>query len=44
MSGPAALWLNAPRLMRTEDGYVNVRLVSAYDAVIFIDSIHRATH
>lgn len=43
-SGPAAVWLNEPHLMRAEDGYVKVRLGSAYDAVIFIDSVHRAAH
>lgn len=40
--GPAAAWLKELHLMRAEDSYVKVRLGPAYDAVIFIDSVHRA--
>ncbi len=41
-TGPVARWLAAPHAMRAEDGYVVAPPGSAFDALVFFDTIHPA--
>jgi erythromycin esterase-like protein len=41
-TGPVARWLAAPHAMRAEDGYVVASPGSAFDALVFFDTIHPA--
>ena len=41
---PAAAWVRAAHLKRAEDGYVVTKLVPAFDAVVFIDTVRASRH
>ena len=41
---PAAAWVRAAHLKRAEDGYVVTKLVPAFDAVMFIDTVRASRH
>ncbi len=43
-TGAVGRWLDRPRLMHAETGYVVVRLRPALDALIYVDSVRTADH